>query len=93
MSSIIDDSTSLEKIIQVFDSSGAQQVVKGNGYISGGGHFWGEGEVRNGYRVGVWRSCYSDGTPFLEELYEEGKLVAGFRAAATSYQHQPATVI
>ncbi len=73
----IDDSTSLEKIIQVFDSSGAQQVVKGNGYISGGGHPWGEGEVRNGYRVGTWRSFHPDGTLLFEEMYEDGKLVRG----------------
>lgn len=73
----INDSTSLEKIIQVFDSSGVQQVVKGNGHISGGGHIWGEGEVRNGYRVGTWRSFYPDGTLRFEELYDEGKLVRG----------------
>ncbi len=74
----INDSTSMEKIMQVFDSSGVQQVVKGNGYISGGGHPWGEGEVRNGYRVGTWRSFNPDGTLRFEELYEEdGKLVSG----------------
>ncbi len=71
------DSTSMEKILQVFDSSGVQQVVKGNGYISGGGHPWGEGEVRNGYRVGTWRSFNPDGTLLFEELYEDGKLVSG----------------
>ncbi len=73
----INDSTSLEKIIQVCDSSGAPQVVKGNGVISGSGHPWGEGEVRNGYLVGVWRSFRPDGSLFFEELYEEGKLVSG----------------
>ena len=73
----INDSTILEKIIQVSDSSGAQQVVKGNGYISGGEHPWGEGEVRNGYRVGTWRSFHPDGTLRFEELYEDGKLVRG----------------
>lgn len=73
----INDSTSIEKIIQVFDSSGVQQVAKGNGHVSGGNHIWGEGEVRNGYRVGTWRSFHPDGTLRFEELYDEGKLVRG----------------
>jgi TonB family protein len=83
----VDEDLYVDKISEVYDSLGVPLVVGGNGSITIPGYRLGQGQVLDGYQVGVWRSSLPDGTPVFEEIFEKGKLVSGTRFSQEKEYH------
>jgi len=67
-------------IRSVYDTAGIFQVKNGNGreinYYANG-QIEEEGEIIDGWRQGLWKGYYPDGSPFFEEYYRNNRLMQG----------------
>ncbi|MBD2705274.1 energy transducer TonB [Spirosoma sp. BT702] len=79
----------LEQIVAVWDSTGKQTVIDGNGYatyqeqvVSNNDTtkhtiFVEKGTYAAGVKQGIWKGYYTDGSFFYEEMYEKGIFQGG----------------
>ena len=65
------------KVLQFWNSDGKQEVINGNGYFNYENNkdaF--QGNIVNGFKDGIWKATYNDGSSF-SEIYENGKFLSG----------------
>jgi len=75
------DDENVLKYINVWSTSGQRIVTNGTGYYKGlfpEGSLQEEGHVKDGYRVGIWKSYYKDGKPneVVEWIGKKNKLLS-----------------
>ena len=79
---------SVEKLLQYWDSNNSHQIIDGNGTyaaliennsegIEHKNSVYEKGEIKNGYKHGVWTGNSSHPKITFQEEYENGKLITG----------------
>ncbi|HQF48842.1 MAG TPA: energy transducer TonB [Flavobacterium alvei] len=70
--------TPMHKINQFWDANGLQKVVDGNGFFEDKDENESEkGEVKNGFKDGVWEGSLKNQKITYKETYKNGKLISG----------------
>ncbi|MBP7500571.1 MAG: energy transducer TonB [Chryseobacterium sp.] len=76
-------------IIQFWDANGVQKVVDGNGFFDDQGENESEkGEIKNGYKDGVWEGSFKKSKFSYKETYKEGKFISGVSTDADGETHK-----
>lgn len=77
---ILDDKNnkSEHKINQFWDLNGVQKVSDGNGFFEEQGENESEkGEIKNGFKDGIWEGSFNKLKFSYKETYKDGKLISG----------------
>ncbi len=77
---ILDDkkNKSEHKINQFWDINGVQKVSDGNGFYEDQGENESEkGEIKNGFKEGIWEGSFNKLKFSYKETYKDGKLISG----------------
>lgn len=70
--------TSMLKINQFWDLYGVQKVVDGNGFFEDKDEKeYSKGEVKNGFKDGIWEGSLKNSQITYKETYKNGKLISG----------------
>jgi hypothetical protein len=68
----------IKKINQFWDSNGVQKVVDGNGYYEFIEEYeTSKGELKKGYKNGLWEGTLNKSKFSYKETYNDGKLISG----------------
>ena len=70
--------TTMHKINQFWDANGGQKVVNGNGLFEDNDeNEYSKGEVKNGFKEGLWEGSLKNQKITYKETYKRGKLISG----------------
>lgn len=77
------------KINQFWDENGVQNVIDGNGeYEEKAKGYYATGNVRNGYKEGVWTGKYLDLNYSFSETYKANKIIGGVGVDKDNVSHK-----
>lgn len=66
------------KINQFWDINGVQKITDGNGFFEDQGEFvTSNGEIKNGFKEGLWEGSSKKSKYSYKETYKNGKLISG----------------
>lgn len=70
--------TATHKIYKFWDVNGVQKIVDGNGIFEDKDeNEYEKGEVKNGFKDGIWEGSFKNSKCTYKEIYKNGKLISG----------------
>jgi membrane associated rhomboid family serine protease/antitoxin component YwqK of YwqJK toxin-antitoxin module len=87
-----------EYVRNVWDSTGRQLVVNGNGYYESkriNGTIQEAGYYRNGLKDGLWKGFHANNQPYFEEVFLNGRLISGksISLAGRNFQYDETSML